>query len=168
MTAKLTRFLQKFSWLLLLQCLLVPAALAELQKVDKLKAAYMYNFTKFITWPKENAVPISFCIHNDQELMTFLKALVESREPNSKSLLVLDSVDTQSCDILYLTESDDLLEQHLSHSVIISDVNNVLALPVVFRFYEENQKLRFEIDVAEAERLNVKISAKLLRVARIK
>lgn len=159
---------QKLTWLFLLQCLLVPSALAELKKVDKLKAAYMYNFTKFITWPVNTVPSRTFCVHNNPELLAFLKALVESREQNGVSIKVVNTLSTDTCSIIYLTDSQGLPNDYLNQAVLISDIDSVQQAPTVFRFYEDNQKLRFEIDLAQANRLNIKISAKLLQVARLK
>ena len=158
----------KITWLTVTYCLFCSQALAELPKIDKLKAAYMYNFTKFITWQSNESVPIVFCIHKNDELLSFFDALVKTREKDKVSLVVSDSKDATACHMTYLSASDELADSQLRNSVLITENNEIIGIAPVFRFYTENQKLRFEIDVARADELNIKISAKLLQVARIK
>ncbi|MBT3133758.1 YfiR family protein [Alteromonas sp. ALT199] len=152
----------------MLYCLLCSHATAELPKIDKLKAAYMYNFTKFITWERNESVPTVFCIHKNDELLSFFDALVKTREKEKASVVVSDSKDASACHMTYLSTSDDLTVAHLRNSVLITESDTLTDAAPVFRFYTENQKLRFEIDIARADELDIKISAKLLQVARIK
>lgn len=152
----------------MLYCLLCSHATAELAKIDKLKAAYMYNFTKFITWESNEAVPTVFCVHKNAELLSFLDALVKTREKDQISVVVSDSKDASACHMTYLSTSDDLTVAHLRNSVLITESDTLTDTAPVFRFYTENQKLRFEIDIARADELDIKISAKLLQVARLK
>ena len=128
----------------------------------------MYNFTKFITWQSNESVPIVFCIHKNDELLSFLEALVKTREKDKISVVVSDSKDASACHMTYLSASDDLADSQLHNSVLITENDEIMGVTPVFRFYTENQKLRFEIDVARADELDIKISAKLLQVARIK
>lgn len=161
-------FVVKITWITVAYCLLCSQAFAELPKIDKLKAAYMYNFTKFITWQSNESVPIVFCIHKNDELLSFLEALVKTREKDKISVVVSDSKDASACHMTYLSASDDLADSQLHNSVLITENDEIMGVTPVFRFYTENQKLRFEIDVARADELDIKISAKLLQVARIK
>lgn len=168
MTKNVLNSAKKYLWLVLIQWALVSPALADIKKVDKLKAAYMYNFTKFITWPKKDDTPIVFCVHNKPELRLFLAALVASKKVAKNTLQVIDSGNGVNCDIIYLTTREGLSDAILSHRVLVTDINVLPNLEPTFRFYEENVKLRFEIHVARAEQLNIKISSKLLQVARLK
>ena len=152
----------------MLYCLLCSHATAELAKIDKLKAAYMYNFTKFITWESNEAVPTVFCVHKNAELLSFLDALVKTREKDQISVVVSDSKDVSTCHMTYLSTSDDLAAVHLQNSALITENDELIGVAPVFHFFIENQKLRFEIDVARADELGMKISAKLLQVARLK
>ncbi|CAD5272682.1 conserved exported hypothetical protein [Alteromonas sp. 38] len=145
------------------------SAFADLKKVDKLKAAYMFNFTKFMTWSSINTDSVNFCVQNDEAFQQFLTQLVESRPSSSVTpirIVVLDG--KQSCTFAFLTKNDDSLLNLTTSTIIISDLPNLIDRPSVFTFYEENNRLRFEIDLAEAERLNLSISSELLKVAKIK
>ena len=164
----LTALVAKFTWVTALFCLPCSHVSADLQKIDKLKAAYMYNFTKFITWESSEAVPTVFCVHKNDELLSFIDALVKSREKDEVKVVVSDSLDANVCHMTYLSESDDLADIHLHSSVLITGSEQLVDVIPVIRFYIENQKLRFEIDIARANELDIKISSKLLQVARIK
>jgi len=145
------------------------AAYANLKKLDKVKAAYMFNFTKFMTWNSINNEPVNFCVQNDEAFQQFLTQLVESRLSSSVAPIHIVMLDGKhSCTFAYLIENDESLLNLTTSTIIISDVPNLIDRPAVFTFYEENNRLRFEIDLAEAERLELTISSELLKVAKIK
>lgn len=162
------RFAVKCFWVTIAFCSLLSYASAELQKIDKLKAAYMFNFTKFISWGDTNNGPIHFCVHRSPELESFLVALITSREKDKSTVVVSDTNESNTCDIIYLTDGEGLSNEHFHNSVLVTSNDVMLEVSPVIRFFVEEQKLRFEIDLEKAQELNVKISSKLIQVARVK
>ncbi|MDO6566102.1 YfiR family protein [Alteromonas sp. 1_MG-2023] len=145
------------------------SAFADLKKIEKLKAAYMFNFTKFIKWDRASSESINFCVQDDEVFRRFLTQLVESRPSSSGapiSIVMLDG--KQMCTFAYIIKNDDVLLNLSTSTILISDFPDLIDRPSVFTFYQENNRLRFEINLAEAERLELTISSELLKVAKIK
>ncbi len=53
-------------------------------------------------------------------------------------------------------------------TVIVADTSSIYFPGAAIMFYQENKKLRFEVDLERINTLNVDISSELLKLARIK
>ena len=122
-----------------------------------------------MTWNRLNTDPVNFCVQNDETFQQFLTQLVESRPSSPDGAIHIVRLDGKhKCTFAYLIENNDSLLNLTTSTIIISDLPNLINRPAVFTFYEENNRLRFEINLAEAERLELTISSELLKVAKIK
>jgi YfiR/HmsC-like len=167
-------------------CLLLAvflAAAAQSQAISaqtaseyEVKAAFLYNFTKFVEWPETAFPDDSFrvCVLGDDPFGKSLKALT-GQEVAGRKLQVLsfreDIAKTEECHVLFISRSE---RERLAE--ILSGVRNSPVLTVadsrgfldgggVINFVLEGSKVRFEINQEAAERTGIKISSKLLRLA---
>lgn len=147
-------------------------AQVPLKREDKLKAAYMLNFTKFISWPEhqDSRKTLIFCLQGSPEFHEFFTALTKDRivGPQKKTIRSVSIANASVCDLVYLQSDVDVLPAMLQNTVIIKDTENVSIRPSVFTFYEQNNKLRFVINMDEQKRLNIVVSSELLKLAKIK
>lgn len=143
----------------------------------KVKAAYIYNFTKFIDWtPQEGrpaSAPLRICIVGSDPIDTFLKE-VAAREVKGRPLAVDDAgTDLTACEVLYVSRSEqervDVILQPLQGRGVltVSDIPDFVQHQGVIGFVTEGGKVRIEINLAAATKAGLKISAKLLEVARV-
>ena len=145
----------------------------------EVKAAYIYNFTKYVEWPpgafQGGSKTIHVCVIGDDPFGPSLTAL-NGKGVGERSVRIRRNKslhDLQGCEILFISGSE---EENLAH--IVKAINGALVLTigdskgfagkgVMINFYMENNKVRFEINPKKAMRAGFRISSKLLRIARI-
>jgi hypothetical protein len=152
----------------------VSYASAGISKENKLKAAYLLNFTKFIKWPtegeKESLSSIRICAEESAEFIAFLSEMADNpifknREYEVKSL----TWDTPGgCDLMYVTSMKNVDAVDLQNIVIVVNSRETYFPGTAIVFYEDNQKLRFEIDLQRINKLEVNFSSELLKLAKIR
>jgi hypothetical protein len=144
----------------------------------RIKAAFLYNFSSFVSWPEKVTQ------HNDEfELCVvgndpFGKALdtLSGKTVHGRSLKVRrlsDGVITDACQLVYISESETkrfvrLLGKVRARPVLtVSDIDDFATHGGIIRFRLDNNKVRFDINVDAAERAGLNISSKLLSLATI-
>ncbi len=155
-----------------------PAASLEAQ-IDEynVKAAFVVNFAKFVEWPPQVASdPLVICIVGDDPFGTAMDRLARDRGASRRSLEVRrlqEPSDAESCHIAYVRSAErekaaKLLDRLRSAPVLtIGDAvdfpekGGVIGLPL------ENGKVNLVINTTAADEAQLKISAKLLSVARV-
>lgn len=137
------------------------------------KAAFLYNFPKFIELPGDTTVTL--CIIGDDPFEDAINAL-EGSMTAGKRLVVkrVSSVEAiPACQILFISSSEhNQLEPIMKYSrtkqmLTVGDTPGYVQQGVVINFYMENNKVKIEINVDAAEQRKLKISSRLLSLARI-
>ena len=152
----------------------VNNASATLSKENKLKAAYLLNFTKFIKWPtqgeKKSFSSIRICAEESAEFIAFLSDMADNpifnnREYEVKSL-TWDTL--RGCDLMYVTSMKNVAPIDLDNVVIVVSSRETYFPGAAIVFYEDDKKLRFEIDLQYINSLEVNFSSELLKLAKIR
>jgi hypothetical protein len=146
----------------------------------KLKAAFIYNFVQFIEWPQEAFVssnaPIVIAILGTDPFGNSLQEIVTGEKVGLRPLQIVRGKTLQeigTCHLLYVSasEKDEVANilQRVGNLPIftVSDLENFAERGGMARFFVEQNKLRYEINLQAARQGNLKISSKLLRLARI-
>lgn len=138
----------------------------------KIKAAYLYNFTKFVEWPQNGGKPVKICVLGDAGMSKILEELATKQgEKKEFSIQPITKSQIESCDILYLSGSDrevqNALELVKEHDVLtVSDNDSFNDQGGIVTFIPDNGKIRFSINIAAVKKTNLKISSKLLELAK--
>ena len=144
-----------------------------------LKAAFLFNFAKFAEWPSDAmaaGVPLSLCVLGDESVGEWLGEMLKSRPADSGSLTVRslrDDSAVRSCHVLYLTGMDmkhagAVLELVKNQPVLtVSDLGEFTRAGGIAEFFEESGKMRFAINTRAAERARLRLSSRLLSLAKI-
>ena len=150
------------------------------QEIDEyqVKAAFLYNFAKFVEWPpqafKSSSDPITICILGRNPFGTAIEEAVRGKAVEGRVFTVhpvSKVAEARGCQILFVSSSE---RKHL-HS-ILGDLNISGVLTVgegdgftgeggVIGFKLEGSRIRFEINAGAAERGSLRISSKLLSLA---
>jgi hypothetical protein len=158
--------------------LLVSAwTLAQGTVEPALKAAFLYNFMKFTEWPAE-AVPsdsaITLCVFGDEAVANALEQTVKGRQVGGRSVSVARvNVALSSCHILYVSGVDrrqavEVIERVKAAPVFtVGDLDGFAALGGVGQLFVENGKMRFALNPSSAQRAGLRLSSKLLALARV-
>jgi hypothetical protein len=164
--------------LLLLLLLLTAAPLRAQAPEYDLKAAFLFNFAKFVEWPASafagERAPLTICVYGEDPFGPALDAVVQNERVGERSLLVQrpDSVDDlDECHVLFIARSEkgrlgEVMEQIKGEPVLtVSDTDGFLRAGGVINFILEGSKVRFLIGQEAAQRSGLRISSKLMRLA---
>jgi len=161
-------------------CLLCApvSAQAPSQIEANLKAVFLFNFSKYVTWPalamgERSPAELRICVTANDGFFALLKAAVQGEAINGKPLMAVALVrldEARTCQILYVgdAQSPDA-EAWLAvvrNRQVLTVANGALTDDTVIAFVRNDNRIRFDINRAAATRHNLNISSKLLRLAR--
>ena len=164
------------SWLLL--CASAPLEAADrVEEESLLKAAFVFNFAKYVHWPEgmRKDKVIHLCLAGDDNIFGALKRLQGERVRGADVIIhpIDETLPAAGCDILFLGVS----ERHRLHLLLdplgtrpiltISDIPRFAELGGIISLYWEGKKVRFAINLQAARRAGLRISSRLLNLARI-
>ena len=146
----------------------------------QVKAAFIYNFAKFVQWPSNTFAssnePMAICVLGQNPFGHSLEDTVAGRAIEGRSLVVRHiSIVNQAagCQILFISSAENkrplpiLAEVKTPGILTIGESDASAADSVVINFKLEGGKVRFEINLEAAEREKLRISSRLLSLAHI-
>lgn len=162
--------------LVLFNALQFPA-LGQRFHEEKVKAVFLYNFIHFVQWPGTPGHPFTIATIGGNPFGRFIEEAVAGELVNGSPVQVKhvrSMGELESCNILYIHRSMEsrvgqIIDQLKGKPVLtVSDIPAFYRYGGMIRFYEENFKIRLEINPAAARASSLVISSKLLRSARIR
>jgi hypothetical protein len=139
----------------------------------RVKAAYLFNFTKFVEWPAASASerePFTICVAETNPFGSVLAETVQGETVAGRPLVVRVARDPAGCQVLFVpadVPADAFLRNVRTAPVLtVGESSAFLRRGGIVNFFLDGGKVRFEIDQAAAERANLRISSRLLRLAR--
>ncbi len=160
---------QILSWLLFVSSTLVSQFVwsMDADRLNQLKVAYVYNFTKFIEWKNTELNNFDVClnIRNEDLAKEFSKLTAKGLRIRRIENDDTTTNDWRECHIIYLDSPLSLASDSIRtfpDALIISEVKDESA-QIYFTLI--NNKLRFSIGRDRAEQAGLSISSKLLRLA---
>ncbi len=155
----------------------VGAAGADPPVEYKIKAAFLLNFAKFITWPDQTFTspqqPFSFCVLGQDPFGTALTPL-QSRTVAHHPIRVhylKRLADTGTCQMLFIADSEKekvrTILKGLENTpvVTVSDIPGFAEQGGTIEFVLRQGRLSFKINLAEARKRHLRINASLLSLA---
>ncbi len=154
---------------------LAAAASAQVSEAA-VKAAFVYNFTKFVTWPSAGTGPLGLCLVGETDpLFTALGGL-EGKVSQGRSIQVRaaepKAAALKSCDVIVLGGKEAgrveaiLKEARKAPALTVSEIDNFVDTGGMIGLVIVEDKVRFEINADAAQRANLQLSAQLLKLAR--
>lgn len=159
--------------LLLAAGLMAFAPLARPAELEaKVKAAYVFHVIKFVDWPALPGDALTLCINGSDAVSALLGDLA-GKPVKDRPLRILASLpaDAAQCQVLYVGGPErrwaELQPRLRGHSVLtLSDQDGFARNGGIVGFYPEAGRIRLEINPEAARQANLRISAKLLELAR--
>ncbi len=146
----------------------------------QVKAAYLFNFLKFVEWPDDPAADPHgkwvIGIVGDSPIGRELAQLVEGKDVQGRELQVKKfqaAENLRACNILFISESEkgrvpSILAALRGSSVLtVADMDNFIGSGGMIQFVMEDARVRVAIDVGAAGRARLKVSSKLLSLAHV-
>jgi len=147
---------------------------------DQLKAAYLFNFAKFVAWPDDRfdseGAALIFCMVGEDPLNGALGKITSGRSVQGRQIEIRNFAspeDAKTCHILFLdkgitAESTDVLKRYDGVGVLtVGESEGFAAQGGVANFFIDGKRVRFEINKQAAQDQRLKISSRLLKLARI-
>ncbi len=145
----------------------------------EVKAAFIYNFTKFVLWPstafENDYSPFRACVVDDRMLDEALESLVQSvtKGRQIQTIRYRGILGADKCHLLFIGESTDpaqakkILGAVASKPVLtIGDSSAFIKQGGIIRFITSDNRLIFEINPVAAKRNGLEISSKLLGLSK--
>lgn len=146
----------------------------------QVEAAFIYNFTQFIEWPKDafgvDTAPFVIGVLGRDPFDGLLARAMAGKKVGSHSVQVVYfriAADVSAVNLLYVPTSEDEhagdVVARLSDSpmLTIGQSEFFLAANGGIRLYTEDRRMRFQINLRATDRARLKISSKLLNLAKI-
>jgi hypothetical protein len=142
----------------------------------ELKAAFLFNFAKFVEWPAEafagDADPIHLCLLGGDPFEGNLELAVRDKTIGGRRLQISRLVgpgQSKGCQILFVSGADGKPD-HGGNGLgvlTVGESGGFAAAGGVIDFVEKESRLAFEVNLDAAQRAGLKISSKLLSLAKI-
>jgi hypothetical protein len=145
----------------------------------EMKAAFIYNFTKFIEWPKntlpDTNAPFVVGVAGGSLCTPPLEKLAKERKVSGRSLVikvVQSPAAIQGVQVLFVPEAADarlkdwLTAAHGAGVLTIGESEPFFKKGGMINFFFEGEGIRFDLNIAQAEAAGLKVSAQLQKLAR--
>src|SRR5262245_272963 len=163
-----------------------PTFVSQAPSVEgEVKAAFLYNFVQFIQWPgqafTDRETPFTMCVAGDP-FEGILERTIEGETLNGRRIVVRrlsPSDNIRECHLLYLGKLESRRSAEIvaaANHVFVTDGRPILTVGEsedfisaggMIRFTEVGHRIRFQINPDAAERVSLRLSSRLLRVADI-
>ncbi len=153
------------------------------EKAAKVKAGYLYNFTKFVTWPEKTFArpdaPLVIAIVGQSQIDEILKEAVEGKavQGHPIQLRVFESYDEKAREalrefhMLFLTGNErqaDILKDVKGRSVLtVSDTAGFAENGGMIELFLKERSIAMRVNAKAAQAEKLSISSKLLRLAEV-
>jgi len=146
----------------------------------EVKAVFLYNFAKFVEWPpsppSDANDPFVIGIVGRDPFGEAVEQTLLRKTLNGRALAIKrfrDEQDARGCQILFIGASEKkrlraLLANLRGDPVLtVGDIENFAQAGGVIAFTLEDNRVRFEINTEAAQQAGLRISSKLLSVAKV-
>ncbi len=153
----------------------MPSAIAEQYDEYTIKAALLYNFTRFVQWPtniSRGESEYRICIVGEDPYdfrLDALEAHTQSKITIYRYQVLREAV--YGCQIIFIGETsrtrllESIAYMHSAPVLTVGDTPDFVMHGGMIGLVVVNKKIRFEINLAAANRAGLDVSSQLLRVA---
>jgi hypothetical protein len=155
--------------------LLYAAERPEAPSEAQVKAAYLYNFGKFVRWPAPPATPtFDICVLGKNPFGPALSNIVSGERIQGKNIVARNLptfTEALHCQIVYIPASE---EGRMKAAFAVAKHNNTLTVSDIPEFAEHGGmiglvnvggRIRFEVNVGAVNEAGMSVSSELLKVA---
>lgn len=145
----------------------------------RIKAAYLHKFLAYVEWPPQaferDRTPLAIGVLGSELLAGELAQVVAGREVNGRDILVrrLRAGETPTgLHVLFVGRGDGARVAQLAAAakgqplLIVSESDEAFALGSAINFLVVDDKVRFDVALRPVEQAGLKLSSRLLAVAR--
>jgi len=146
----------------------------------QVKAAFLFNFGKFVEWPQASYAsaksPFSICVLGEDPFGAALDQTLHGKVIADRQVSVLrtkDAASAQHCQIVFVSSSE---KSHLattfasfrgSNALLVGETDGFAASGGAIQFTLEDNHIRFAINPDAIRRAGLQVSSQLLALAKI-
>jgi hypothetical protein len=162
---------------LALACVLVPsAASGQARDEYEIKAAFLFNFTKFVEWPPDDETVRTICIYGDDPFGSTIDRLTRGKTVHGRSIEVRrlrQASEATGCHVAFVRSEERekaaaMLDAVRGRPVLtVSEQGQFGDMGGVVYLETSDHRVEVVISAIAAEAAGLKISAKLMTLATI-
>ena len=135
------------------------------------KASFLFNFARFVAWPPNSNSEMLFCVGADDFVAGQFERVLTGKYVDSRKIRVLrlrNAAAASQCSVIFLADSapnelKSIPEQVSKLAILtVSESEDFPKRGGIINFFIEDDRVRFEISLENADRAGVKLSSKLL------
>jgi hypothetical protein len=145
----------------------------------QVKAAFLFHFSQFVEWPEESFKDahsaLTYCTIGGDPFHGALDASLSGKTIGARSFRVMhfkQAQEIQGCQVLFIGAGEKklipaILASAKGNSVlIVGESEHFVQEGGMIGFLLEENKIRFEVNLEAAQKANLKISSRLLALAK--
>ena len=144
----------------------------------EVKAAYLYNFARFVQWPPDAfsspTAPFVLAVLGEDPFGSTLDSTCEGKRLSDRPIVIRRirrAEDLDGAHMVFISASQMREMSHIAQSLAnrsilsVGDLSGMAREGAVIGFRVENERVRFDINLSRAEQSRLKVSSQLLKVA---
>lgn len=143
----------------------------------EVKAAYLFNFGKFVEWPRKNYAPgdpLVICVLGSDPFGPILDKTTSGETINGRKIIdkrVSRPQEALGCSILFISSSEGehlnkiLTTVHDAPVLTVSDMPDFVEHGGMIQFIVRDGRVRFAVNLGPTEQDGLALSSELLKVA---
>jgi YfiR/HmsC-like len=165
-------------WFGLSLCLSATSLAQQVHPTEsQVKAAYLFNFGKFVQWPIDHGPggdSFELCVLGQDPFGPVLDATVAGESISTRKIAVVrisKVSEAAPCNVLYVSGSEgsrlaQIIEaaRH-SGTLTVSDIPHFVERGGIIGFVKQQDRIRFEVNRSAAEDSHLTLSSELLKLA---
>ena len=144
----------------------------------EVKAAFLYNFARFVEWPDPAPAaeePVEICVLGEDPFGEVLDRTIAKKKVRGHPVVarrIEGPDDAATCRIVFVSASEERLRPTLEtlareQTLTVGEDDDFTKQGGMIKFLLDERRVRLEINVDALERAGLKASSQLLRVARV-
>jgi len=142
-------------------------------------AAFIFNFAKFTEWPAQTFVdsgsPLTVCFLGADDYRSAFRVIANAKAVNGRWVAVREvksAGETRDCQIVYADSPSSavivgvLKNARQFSTLAIGTSEDFLSRGGTIRLFVESNRMRFDVNVGAVARTKIKLSSKLMALAR--
>jgi hypothetical protein len=157
----------------------VPEPLPMDPSQAEIKAAFLLNFARFAEWSptsiSEAPTLLIFCFDGAEDVRTAFQSVAGGKEIEGRKIAIRKislPVDARTCDVVFANDSKRDREIKLlktaqdAGALTVGDGPDFLSCAGMIQLFVDDNRMRFDVNMTAVGRANIKLSSKLLALAR--
>jgi hypothetical protein len=143
----------------------------EVAQEYRIKAEYLVNFVRYVEWPENHKPTILVCVAGQNPFGAVLDGLIRNVQVAGKALATEVILEPNvSCDVVFTPKTSNInayLRAAAGKPILtIGETPGFFEQGGMIRFFTDGDSVVFEINRAAIEKARLRISSRLLQVAR--